>query len=422
MMRTLARLWHWLIEPNPAIKSLEKQYYARLLAVAIVIFLPLWMFLAGFSPNLNRSGSWANIIVFALFVIAYIILRFGYFNVAMAMTLFAAVSRVYIAAVLFDKYEGLYFLVVPIFFGAAILPLWLTVAFLGFNVLVLYAISMIQHASLVDVIGWRVVTLVTLSGVMAIWITWSRNVLEYRRQRVLAESESRYKKAFHRAESEIAERKRAEAALSAALEERSVLLKEIHHRVKNNLQTVKSLLYLQSRQFDDPILLSALEDSQNRVHSMALVHELLYQTENLKRINLKKYIARLTDSLQSAYAARAKIHVQVDDALYFNVDTAIPCGLIVNELVSNSLKYAFPDGDTGNIWITAITDDSGHIVLIIMDDGVGFPAGIDPKKSPSLGLRLVQSLTHQLRATVHFSGGNGVKVTITFAPEFFGQT
>ncbi len=422
MMHTLARLWHWLIEPNPAIKSLEKQYYARLLAVAIVIFLPLWMFLTGFSPDIDRSDFLANIAVFILFTIAYILLRFGCFNVAMAMTLFAAVSRVYIAAVLFGRYEGLYFLVVPIFFGAAILPLWLTVAFLGFNILVLYAISIIRHASLVDAVGWRVVTLVTLSGVMAIWITWSRNVLEHQRQRALAESEARYKKAFHRAELEIAERKHAEAALSAALEERSVLLKEIHHRVKNNLQTVKSLLYLQSRQFDDPILLSALEDSQNRVHSMALVHELLYQTENLKRINFQKYISRLTDSLQSAYAARAKLHVQVDDALYFNVDTAIPCGLIVNELVSNSLKYAFPDGDTGNIWITATTDDSGHIVLVIMDDGVGFPADIDPQKSPSLGLRLVQSLTHQLRATVHFSEGNGAKVTITFAPEFFGQT
>ncbi len=416
MLHALVRIWHWLTEPNPAIKSLEKQYYARLLSVAIVVFLPLGMFLTGLIPKstINIVDIWANIMVFSLFVGAYIFLRLGYFNTAIAITLFAAFSRVYISAVWFEKYESLYFLIIPLFFGAAILPLWLTATFLGLNILALYVISVVQHVSLVDVIGWRVVTIIVLSGVMAIWITWSRDMLELRRQRVLEESESRYREAFHRAEAEIAERKRAEAALSAALEERGVLLKEIHHRVKNNLQTVKSLLYLQSRQFDDPILLAALDDSQNRVHSMALVHELLYQTENLKLVDFRKYITTLTNSLQATYATQTQIHIRVAKNVWLNIDTIIPCGLILNELISNSLKHAFPNGKSGNIWVTVTANEAGRITLVTADDGVGLPVGVNPENSPSLGLRLVQSLAHQLRGTVHFARDNGTKVTIIF--------
>ncbi len=413
MPQSLRRIWYWLTEPNPKIQSFENRYYAKLLAVALVVFLPAGILVSQTTPGRDKLEGWVNIIAFSVFFGCYILLRRGYFTTALAITFFGAFVRIFFSAVWFQKYESLYFLIVPFFFGAAVLPTWLMTVFLVASVIGMYIVSVFQHVSLFEDIGWRVVSITMLSGAIAVWVNWARGMMERRRRSALEASEARYREAFHRAEAEIAERKRVEADLSAALEERGVLLKEIHHRVKNNLQTVKSLLYLQSRQFDDPAILVALQDSQDRVRSMALVHELLYQTENLKRISLRHYVAQLTDSLRMAYGTHAQIHINVDEKLLLDVDTAIPCGLIVNELVSNSLKYAFPNGHGGNIWISAAEND-GRITLEAADDGAGIPDDIDPAHSPSLGLKLVHSLAKQLHGTVQFTVAAGTTVTVVF--------
>jgi PAS domain S-box-containing protein len=203
---------------------------------------------------------------------------------------------------------------------------------------------------------------------------------------------------------DITERKLAEAQLrsgeerlKAALHEKEVLLKEIHHRVKNNLQIIASLLSLQSDQLKDPDDLVLFEDTQHRVKSMALIHESLYRTGDLARFNFAQYIDSLcTDLLQFYGNETSHIHLHTElDELTFDVDTAVPCGLILNELLTNALKYAFPDGRPGDIHIV-LRAEAEHVTLSVRDTGVGFPADLDFHHTETLGLQLVAMLTEQL--------------------------
>jgi len=215
---------------------------------------------------------------------------------------------------------------------------------------------------------------------------------------------------------EALKRKRAEKQIKASLEEKVVLLKEIHHRVKNNLQIISSLLYLQSKNIKNEEALEMFRDSQNRVKSMALVHEKLYQSKDLAKINFEKYIRNLTNHLFRAYRTNSnaiKLKINVND-VSLSIDTAIPCGLIINELVSNSLKYAFTEGREGEIRIDLHSDGANKFRLIVSDNGAGFPKDLDFRNSPSLGLQLVNSLTNQLDGTIKLDGSSGTEFKITF--------
>jgi PAS domain S-box-containing protein len=217
---------------------------------------------------------------------------------------------------------------------------------------------------------------------------------------------------------DITERKRNEEKIKASLEEKEVLLKEIHHRVKNNLQVISSLLRLQSRYITDPQILEMLQESQNRVQSMALVHEQLYQSADLSRIDFADYIHSLTSHLYQAYegnAKRAKLLINVTPVL-LNIDTAVPCGLIINELVSNSLKYAFPGNNMGNIQIDFQNslDNPQELCLTVQDNGIGFPKAIDFRNSGTLGLRLVCSLVRQLVGNIELENDLGTMFIIKF--------
>jgi PAS domain S-box-containing protein len=215
---------------------------------------------------------------------------------------------------------------------------------------------------------------------------------------------------------DITARKIADEAIRASLREKEVLLKEIHHRVKNNLQVVSSLLGLQSRTITDSTTRKAFQESQNRVHSMALIHESLYQSENLSKINFPAYIDQLAAHLFRSYGAdpaRIRISASIGD-LRLPIDTAVPCGLIVNELVSNSLKYAFPGERSGVIRIEMREDGCGRIRLEVSDDGIGLPEGIDFRSTRSLGLRLVRTLADQLGGTTEMASAPGARITITF--------
>ncbi|MBI5445855.1 MAG: GAF domain-containing protein, partial [Deltaproteobacteria bacterium] len=214
-----------------------------------------------------------------------------------------------------------------------------------------------------------------------------------------------------------------ENELRKSLAEKEVLLKEIHHRVKNNLQIVQSVLNLQLPYLKDEQAIELFKESQNRVYSMALVHEKLYQSESLARIDLAEYIQSLTANLFLSYGVSGRVVKPIIDVenLTLDVSVVIPCALIVNELVSNSLKHAFPDsfrraGGTAEIRIALRRDACGEITLNVSDNGVGLPAGFTTQGSASLGLRIVNVLVRQLRGTIHHGKSGVAQFTITFAP------
>jgi PAS domain S-box-containing protein len=216
---------------------------------------------------------------------------------------------------------------------------------------------------------------------------------------------------------DVTERKQAEDQIKASLLEKETLLQEIHHRVKNNLQVISSLLRLQSRQIRDQQALELFKDSQNRVQAMALIHEKLYQSSNLAFIDFQEYITSLVGNLCRSYdiyrqAITFKVNV---NQVSLAIDTAIPCGLIINELVANSLKYAFPDNRGGEISISLESMHSGQFILTISDNGVGLPENLDFRNTSSLGLQLVCRLSKQLEGSIELNRNQGTEFKIAFA-------
>ncbi|MBP7693199.1 MAG: PAS domain-containing protein, partial [Anaerolineales bacterium] len=211
-------------------------------------------------------------------------------------------------------------------------------------------------------------------------------------------------------------RRQAEDQLRVSLREKEVMLKEIHHRVKNNLQVVSSLLNLQARAVSDPQALEVLRDSQNRVRSMALVHEKLYRSPDLARIDLAEYTQSLASQLLRTYAAQAgRVTLRVEAAgCWLDVDTAVPCGLIINELVSNALKHAFPGDRAGEIVVALRPAGPGRVELRVADDGVGFPSEVDFQATASLGLQLVNSLAAQIDGVITLNQAAGTAFRIEF--------
>ncbi|MFB2939174.1 PAS domain S-box protein [Aerosakkonemataceae cyanobacterium BLCC-F154] len=219
---------------------------------------------------------------------------------------------------------------------------------------------------------------------------------------------------------DISDLKETEDKLKSSLKEKEVLLKEIHHRVKNNLQVISSLLKLQSGYINDPPTLALFGDSQNRVKAMALIHEKLYQSSDLARIPVSEYIYQLADNLVNSYALKAnhiKLNISVDK-IFLDVDTAIPCGLIINELLSNSLKYAFPNNKSGEIDIEFKLVEPEKLFLKISDNGIGLPANFQLEEAESLGLQLVSNLTEQLAGNLTVNSNCGTSFTIIFKPAF----
>jgi two-component sensor histidine kinase len=204
--------------------------------------------------------------------------------------------------------------------------------------------------------------------------------------------------------------------IEKSLEEKSVLLKEIHHRVKNNLQVISSLLSLQSAQIKDPQARQLFNDSQNRVRSMALIHEKLYQSNDLAHIDFKDYVQNLSNFLMRSFAAEMRgVRSRLDiENIFLKIDQAIPCGLILNELVSNSLKHAFPEGRNGEVYIQFRLDENRQYHLTVGDNGAGFPADIDFQNTTSLGLQLVSSLTGQIDGNIELIKTPGTEFRITF--------
>ena len=213
---------------------------------------------------------------------------------------------------------------------------------------------------------------------------------------------------------DITERKLAEDNIKSSLEEKNILLREIHHRVKNNMQIISSLLNLQTRYIADEKVVDILKESQNRVKSMAMIHETLYQSEGFAEIGFSNYVNNLVTYLLQSYVDRdhVKIITDVDD-IFLDIDTAIPCGLIINELITNSLKHAFPNITNGQIHIKLMWGDD-KFILEVKDNGVGFPEMLDFRNTESLGLQLINSLVMQLDGSIELKSDGGTEFKIVF--------
>ncbi|MBT4098169.1 MAG: hypothetical protein HOG99_19440 [Gemmatimonadetes bacterium] len=218
-------------------------------------------------------------------------------------------------------------------------------------------------------------------------------------------------------EREIAERKRAETDLESSLAEKDVLLKEVHHRVKNNLQVVSSLLSLRANSIQDEAAQQSFADSRSQIEAMAFIHECLYESPDLGHIDCGEYIGTLAENVLSSYGTdRQRINLRIDVThQVVDVDTGIHCGLLVHELLSNCLKYAFPEGRSGTIGVELSSLSTGMVTLRVYDDGVGIPLELDAIHSAqTLGLRLVADLTKQLHGTLSLDRVGGTSLSISF--------
>lgn len=213
--------------------------------------------------------------------------------------------------------------------------------------------------------------------------------------------------------------RRQKARVEADLRQKEVLLKEIHHRVKNNLQVICSLLNMQARSLDDPQAIAQIQESQNRVRSMALIHEKLYQSDSHAQFQFSDYIRDLAARLFRSYNATAtdiSLELNIDENCVLNFEIAIPCGLILNELLSNALKYAFAQRQRGHIQVGACLEDDGSQTFFVCDDGIGLPEDFQVKSPKSLGWSLVTGLANQLRATLDIHRENGTSVFLRLPP------
>jgi two-component sensor histidine kinase len=202
------------------------------------------------------------------------------------------------------------------------------------------------------------------------------------------------------------------------LVEKERLLKEIHHRVKNNLQIVMSLLNSQAASLQDKVALSAIQDSQNRMQAIALIHQKLYQAQGVARILMKAYIEEVVAYLQDTYALSQQVRFRLCiEPVELDVNLAVPLGLIINEAITNAFKYAFPEEHSGVVYISLLKQSDTLYELTIADDGVGLPQGYDPSQSRSLGMTLIHGFSAQLGGELTIESSGGVRISLLFADE-----
>jgi len=213
---------------------------------------------------------------------------------------------------------------------------------------------------------------------------------------------------------DITDKKRAQEQILLSLKEKEIMLREIHHRVKNNLQIVSSLLSLQAPSLTDPRAIELFRESQNRIRSMSLVHEHLYQSDSLAKVDFREYLTSVTSDLVRMYNVRGVSTVINAEVVHLEIDTAVPVGLIANELLSNALKHAFMGRTEGRIEICLRRRTNGEVELSISDNGIGFPGDFDLQRCDSMGMHLVDGLTKQIDGTLSIEQNNGSTFVVTF--------
>jgi|GEM_PF-3692993 two-component sensor histidine kinase len=216
---------------------------------------------------------------------------------------------------------------------------------------------------------------------------------------------------------EVVERKKAEKKIQASLQEKELLLREIHHRVKNNLFIVSQIFEFQIDYLDNNQLIQILKECQNRIYSMGIIHDILYQNTNLKKINFAEYLTALIRYLNQSYNPHLNSSIQIQlelQPVILNIETANPCGLIVNELISNAFKHAFNEQKNGMIKVILTEDEVNQITIQVQDNGIGFPKDLDFQQVDSLGLELVRTLTQQLQGSLELDRSQGTLFQLTF--------
>lgn len=210
--------------------------------------------------------------------------------------------------------------------------------------------------------------------------------------------------------------KKSNEKILRSLNEKEVLLREVHHRVKNNMQIVTSLLNLQSENIEDKKYKDIFIESQNRIYAMALIHEKLYQSVNFREININEYINGIAANVNESYGKKSNVKFDINiENILLNIDYAVPCGLIINEILTNSFKYAFPDERQGKITIIVKSNDNNRIQIFISDNGIGIPKDLDIRNTKSLGLRLITGLAEsQLHGEIILNRENGAEFQINF--------
>jgi two-component sensor histidine kinase len=207
---------------------------------------------------------------------------------------------------------------------------------------------------------------------------------------------------------DVSRAKEIEHQIRSSLKDKEALLQEIHHRVKNNLQVIASLLSLQSAYIDDAQMLTKFQESQGRIRSMALIHEKLYQSESLSKVDLADYVQSLATILMRSYRANNNVRLETQlEPASVSIDTAVPVGLMLNELVTNALKYAFPGGRAGRLLVQLAASADGQLEIRVQDDGIGLKPEFELEHASTLGLRLVRMFARQLRAEVKFHSESG---------------
>lgn len=214
---------------------------------------------------------------------------------------------------------------------------------------------------------------------------------------------------------DITERKFAEEEIKKSLREKEILLREVHHRVKNNMQIISSLINLQASRVKDPRINEMFKESRDRIRAMALIHEKLYQSKNLAEINFARYVESLALHLYHIYRVdtnKVRMQQKVED-VFLDINTAIPCGLIINELMSNALKHAFPNNKQGKILLKLHKNKTKHH-LVVKDTGVGFPKNFDFRNPESLGMQLINDLVDQIGGTIELESRGGTTFKVSF--------
>ncbi len=402
------KLWFFLVEPSADITNSADHHNARLLASLFVTLLPLGLVVVSLYPlfmpdetvflDLDVVGL---SIAFLFFFLAYGLTRQGRYQLALGLSATIASVVIFVISPGESDIQDLRYLLMPVILFSLLMPAWVTSLFVAVNLVALLIIpTVVYDVSFLTVLV-QPVSFFLIGSVLVI-------IAANHREKLGRERES---KILQTAEA----LRQSETGLQESLQEKEMLLKEIHHRVKNNMQIVSSLLSLQSGYVQDPQALQIFRESQNRVYSMALIHEKLYRSDNLAQIDLSDYVRDIAHSLVLSYSnVSSGIQLNFDtEQVILGIDAAVPCGLILNELISNALKHAFPDKQSGEIKIS-LHNAAQQIHLQVADTGIGFPPDLDFQHTTSLGLILVNNLVKQLNGSIALQNHKGVVFDIDF--------
>ena len=416
------KLLDLLVEPSDYVEKLDERRNVRLFSAVLVIMLISLIPPAFFTLDINMP-KYIFIVLSSGLLVAYVLSRTRFYAWGIWISLLFLIGFSFAPLFSATKYNA---------FEVAqnvmwvVLPLILTSIFLPRKKIIIFAIVVLGVLLISPVIveSLQLAYVMPVFGFVLTWFAAHMALLNHNRLLEMDRQTELRLKAMELAavnedlSTEIIDRITAERKIEESLHEKEVLLKEIHHRVKNNLQVISSLLNLQSGLVANEEALSVFQDSQNRIRSMALIHELLYRSLDLAKVDFADYVRRLAVYLWQSYGGQERnigLDVQAE-TIYLGIDTAVPLGLILNELISNALKHAFPDGRSGEIVAALSPDPSGEVHLCVRDNGVGLPAGLDFLHTSSLGLQLVHTLLGQINGRLHHFNQNGATITVIFNP------